>query len=962
MAAKYLNVYDLGSRQKTAVLQNAYNIVETHELNKIYSLSFTLPADDQKIKYCQPRHYVRWGEDGDLYRIIKPAKSDDAVPTVTFECEHVIATLCDKVMFGSFTYGGFETNTTAVIQWLLSQQAEQNWVLDECDFDLNYEYLWEQENILNALYSIPKEFVAPYMWTFNTTVYPWRLSLKKIDSDIKPEYYLQARRNLLSAGTAENFADICTRIYPLGYGEGINQLTIRDVNGGVPYLQSPPEIIKQYGIIEKVLVDRRFENAELLKAYAQTMLDGLQTPSMTRSFDVVDLYPLTNNAIDEAEVGKIVKMMGDGSIAYVTKTRRQYDKAGDLQIDLSTKATDIVSTIADLADRVRIESVYAQGATQLYQHSKDANATPGKGMVMSLYFPSEMRQINKVLLRMSLKRFRSYSDTTESAGGSTPTTESGGGSTTTTESGGGIGETSTESTSLSGNITSEPSSKETTESGGLGSDVKTSKTPLEFNTGYTELTTDPAGEGKTGDSKISIKSTTETVTVGTSENTVSISGTVNPSGTIKTDASSISIKSATDGTQFRTNAATISFSGNTITVGEGASTGSSSISIKSTTDTTDVGTNEVTLSGGGNTSGPKGDGGYDKNETGGSAPNGYTEYGGGHSHDTYATFYHKHYENGGITGYPLVPTGWGYSESSDVRGTTVSNGDHSHNIQVNDHAHNMTHHHTYTLDKTKHSHTVNTHKHNINITGVGAHTHSLQNSHVHKISFSGVGNHSHSTPEHKHNIDLTNVGSHTHSIFGHNHTFDLTNVGSHSHIVDTHKHNIDITSVGLHNHTLINHTHTIGKHRHFTTVDGHSHSIPKSVFTHTHGMDHTHTVNLSGAGSHSHSFSVPAHKHSVTIPAHTHSVPIPPHRHSIVPGIFESGSASAFDIYVNGKKKVTIAATSYNDDITAWLLNDQNMVPRNQWIDVEIRPNDLAYVVSTVFVQGFVQSRGGGNY
>lgn len=955
MAAKYLNVYDLTTRQKTAVLQNAYNIVETHELNKIYSLSFTLPADDQKIKYCQPRHYVRWGEDGDLYRIIKPAKSDDAVPTVTFECEHVIATLCDKVMFGSFTYGGFETNTTAVIQWLLSQQAEQNWALDECDFDLNYEYLWEQENILNALYSIPKEFVAPYMWTFDTTVYPWRLSLKKIDSDIKPEYYLQAKRNLLSAGTAENFADICTRIYPLGYGEGINQLTIRDVNGGVPYLQSPPEIVEQYGIVEKVLVDRRFENAELLKAYAQTMLDGLQTPSMTRSFDVVDLYPLTNNAIDEAEVGKIVKMMGDGSIAYVTKTRRQYDKAGDLQIDLSTKATDIVSTIADLADRVRIESVYAQGATQLYQHSKDANATPEKGMVMSLYFPSEMRQINKVLLRMSLKRFRSYSDTTASAGGSTPTTSSGGGSTQTSSSGGGTGQTSTGSTSLSGNITSGPSSKETTESGGLGSDVMTSKTPLEFNTGYTSLETDPAGEGKTGESRISIQSTTETVTVGTSANTVSISGTVNPSGTINTNASSISIKSATDGTQFSTNAATVSISGNTANVGAGPSTGSSSVSIQSATDTTDVGTSEVTLSGGGDTSGPKGDGGADKNETGGSAPNGYTESGGEHSHS--ATVYGN---TGGVT--PPASLNYYHYHAINFGINTGNAGNHYHNIQVNDHAHSMIHHHSFTLDNTKHSHTVNTHKHNINITNVGAHTHSLQNTHVHWISLSGVGSHSHVTPLHKHNINLANVGSHTHSILGHNHTFDVKNVGSHSHTVNAHKHNIDITNVGLHSHTLINHKHAIGQHRHFTTVDGHSHSIPKSVFAHTHGMDHTHTVSLSGAGSHSHSFSVPAHTHSVTIPAHTHNVTIPSHSHSIVPGIFESGSASAFDIYVNGKKKVTIAATSYNDDITAWLLNDQNMVPRNQWIDVEIRPNDLAYVVSTVFVQGFVQSRGGGNY
>jgi phage minor structural protein len=50
---------------------------------------------------------------------------------------------------------------------------------------------------------------------------------------------------------------ICTRIYPLGEGEGINQLTIRDVNNGVPYIQSPKSVIDRYGVIERVWIDRK---------------------------------------------------------------------------------------------------------------------------------------------------------------------------------------------------------------------------------------------------------------------------------------------------------------------------------------------------------------------------------------------------------------------------------------------------------------------------------------------------------------------------------------------------------------------------------------------------------------------------------------------------------------------------------------------------------------------------------
>ena len=418
-----LNVYNT-ERQKTAVLQNAYNITEEQELNNIYRLKFSLPADDPKVDFCQAFHYVRYGEtNANLYRIISLDHDDTETPTVTVNCEHVIATLCDNVMFGSYIYNGSldgtDGTTRDAINWVLEHQTVRNWTLGECDFDYLYEYNWEQENLLNALYSIPKELTAPYQWTFDTLSYPWRLSLKKIDTTVKPEYYIRAGINLLDSHTSKDFTDICTRLYPLGYGEGINQLTIREENDDVPYLEAPPDIIRKYGRKEKVLVDRSFENAESLKAYAERILENLQTPGTSRSFNVVDLYPITTKAIDHAAVGKVCRLTEDNSTVYITKTTRMLDQEGNLQIELSDKATDIVTTIADLADRVRIESVYAQGATQIYQHSKDANAgiTVDKGHVISLYFPSEMKQINKVLLRLKLKKFRMYNQTTASGGG-----------------------------------------------------------------------------------------------------------------------------------------------------------------------------------------------------------------------------------------------------------------------------------------------------------------------------------------------------------------------------------------------------------------------------------------------------------------------------------------------------------------------------------------------------------------
>lgn len=599
----YINVYDM-NLQKTAILQNAYNITEEQELNNIYSLSFNIPSTDEKTAFCKPFHYFRYGA-GQLYRRIKKPKQNAEVSVDTIVCEHVIATLCDNVLFGSHTYGGQGTKTREVIEYILSKQSTTNWILKDCDFDFAYEYNWEQENLLNALYSVPKVFTEPYIWVFDTSIYPWRVSLKRLDVNANPSYYIRAKLNLIADSAEEDHTNICTRLYPLGYGEGINQLTIKDVNNDIPYLDAPQNVIAQYGIKEKVLVAREYETAETLKAYGQTMLDAMQIPSVSRKFDIVDLYPITSQDIDNAEVGKICKLTEDGTIAYITKTVRVLDEAGNLQIDLSTKSRNVAAEIADLADRVRIESVYAQGATNLYQHSKDANATPEKGMIISLYFPSEMKQINKVLMRLKLNRFRSYSQTTDTNPGRTETTSAGGERIETTGYGGSVQQVHT----------SGPSSIATTDSSSPGS----------------------------------------------------------------------------------------------------------------------------------------------------------------------------------------VPT------------SVVSISD-------------------------------------------------VPNSHYHMIWSEGL--------------------------------------------------------------------------------------------LHSHKMDHTHNfdINLS------------AHTHSVTTPKHTHNVEIPAHSHKISAGIFESGSPSAFDIYVNGERRATVDSRSYDDDITMWLLGADGLIPRNRWIDLEIVPNDNAYVVASVFIQGFVQSRGGGNY
>lgn len=355
----FLNSYDRNIR-KNAILQNAHNVEETQELNQIYYLEFKLPGDDPKLDFIHPFSYIRWNEDGQLYRVIKRSSSYSDTLLATISCEHVIATLCNDIMYGSYTFGGGSVKTSEVINYVLGKQKVKNWVLAGCDFDRRFEYTWKHENLLNALFSIPREFGEDYMWDYDTTVYPWRLYLRKLDKKINPQYYIRAERNLIGSTDDKDYVGVYTRIYALGYEDSDgNQLTIESVNNGIPYVQADKEMIDKYGLIEAVLIDRRFENADSLKAYAESVLKNSVEPGISRSFDVVDLYPLTNTDIDRARVGALTRLTGDGTNVYITKTIRLLDEPGNLTLELSTKSSTIVDHMVNLAERVRVDSVYS---------------------------------------------------------------------------------------------------------------------------------------------------------------------------------------------------------------------------------------------------------------------------------------------------------------------------------------------------------------------------------------------------------------------------------------------------------------------------------------------------------------------------------------------------------------------------------------------------------------------------
>ena len=245
--------------------------------------------------------------------------------------------------------------------------------------------------------------------------------------------------NLMDISRDRTRTTVCTRLYPLGYGEGVNQLGIEDVNDGCPYLQSPKEFIDKYGIIERVWVDRRYENAESLKAAAQVMLNELQEPVVAYQASMADL--IYNSADAAVEPGAMVRIidteLGIDKTTVLTAVEVMYGDIQSSTITIANRSTDIASTVADLADRQRIEMTYSQGATQVYSQSLQENADSKNGLEMDFSIPNEMRIINKVLCKVRMESFRTYSKLTSTSSQQSSTSSSGGGSTVSSTSGGG---------------------------------------------------------------------------------------------------------------------------------------------------------------------------------------------------------------------------------------------------------------------------------------------------------------------------------------------------------------------------------------------------------------------------------------------------------------------------------------------------------------------------------------------
>jgi len=214
-------------RKRLAFLQNAFNIGYKKTLNSLWYASFSLPSGDPKNKFCKPFNYVELydgRERVELFRIIGEDLTRSNQAATVYRAEHVLATLLDDVLFKYHQVGNVGVPTVTCLRYIIDRQTVKNWQLGVCAFTRYFEYKWENENLLAALFSVPKPFIDGYYWDWDTNGYPWILNLRAAGTGITPKSEIRYGKNMTQITKTTDATNLITRIYALGYGEGDNQL------------------------------------------------------------------------------------------------------------------------------------------------------------------------------------------------------------------------------------------------------------------------------------------------------------------------------------------------------------------------------------------------------------------------------------------------------------------------------------------------------------------------------------------------------------------------------------------------------------------------------------------------------------------------------------------------------------------------------------------------------------------
>lgn len=318
-----------------AILENAYDIIVTGEINGEDTLTFSIPFRDSKRKYLENEKKIQIVDDVYKVRTITDVKDStgNTVTQVYAEAEFYDLTFSVRKEEKKFDA---ETADVAMAYAL----ADTEWSVGTVNVTSKRTWTSSEKNALSILRSVANLHGGDLVFDCpNRLVH--LLTVNGKDSGALFAY----KKNMKSIERVVDTRSLVTRLY----ATGANGMTFADINGGKPYLE---DFTYSKEVRITTLDCSSFTNPYQMKEYTAMRLAEYCKPSVSYVLNAMDLSVLTGYEHEAWNLGDYVRVEDkDLGLSVTTRiVRREYNlqEPWNTVLELSTTLKNLGSSVSSI--------------------------------------------------------------------------------------------------------------------------------------------------------------------------------------------------------------------------------------------------------------------------------------------------------------------------------------------------------------------------------------------------------------------------------------------------------------------------------------------------------------------------------------------------------------------------------------------------------------------------------------
>ena len=365
-----------------AILENAYDIIVTGEINGEDTLTFSIPFRDGKRKYLENEKKIQIVDDVYKVRTITDVKDStgNTVTQIYAEAEFYDLTFSVRKEEKKFDA---ETADVAMAYAL----ADTEWSVGTVNVTSKRTWTSTEKNALSILRSIANLHGGDLVFDCpNRLVH--LLTVNGKDSGALFAY----KKNMKSIERVVDTRSLVTRLY----ATGANGMTFADINGGKPYLE---DFTYSKEVRITTLDCSSFTNPYQMKEYTAMRLAEYCKPSVSYVLNAMDLSVLTGYEHEAWNLGDYVRVEDkDLGLSVTTRiVRREYNlqEPWNTVLELSTTLKNLgssVSSIDTIADALEGTGMVSNNDIRelvTFNHLRNSRADDGLAYWVSSGFEAD---------------------------------------------------------------------------------------------------------------------------------------------------------------------------------------------------------------------------------------------------------------------------------------------------------------------------------------------------------------------------------------------------------------------------------------------------------------------------------------------------------------------------------------------------------------------------------------------